>query len=387
MVVEQARKDVLDLKEAAGIAKSWPFIEARELLDGLSDAEPSKGYVLFQTGYGPSGLPHIGTFGEVVRTTMVREAFELLSGFKTRLFTFSDDMDALRKIPDNVPNKDKLAEFVGRPLTAVPDPFGTHESFGEHNNARLRTFLDRFGFSYDFQSATEWYRSGRFDSALLRLLSNYDEVVEIILPTLGPERRSTYSPFLPICEKTGRVLQARVIARDLTAGTIVYENDAGELVETPVTGGRCKLQWKADWAMRWYALNVDYEMAGKDLIDSVNLSSKVCGVLGKKAPKTFIYELFLDENGEKISKSKGNGLSVDEWLQYAPAESLAYFMFQKPRTAKKLYFGLIPKMVDEYDTCLLAFKDQDPLSRLDNPVWHIHQGKPPQPHVNTPSLV
>jgi lysyl-tRNA synthetase class 1 len=365
------------LKAAAQASRAWPFAEARALAERLGGKPPAKGYVLFETGYGPSGLPHIGTFGEVVRTTMVRHAFAQLSDIPTRLFAFSDDMDGLRKVPDNVPNQAMLAEHLGKPLTAIPDPFGSHDSFGHHNNARLRAFLDAFGFEYEFQSATDWYRSGRFDQALLRVLACYDEVTEIILPTLGPERRATYSPFLPVCAKTGRVLQARVIARDVTAGTIVYEDEAGELVETPVTGGRCKLQWKADWAMRWYALAIDYEMAGKDLIDSVALSTRICRALGGRPPLTSIYELFLDQQGEKISKSKGNGLAVEDWLAYAPAESLAYFMFQKPKTAKRLHFGVIPKTVDDYHAQLAAYATQTPAARLDNPVWHIHAGNPP----------
>ncbi|MFO1129310.1 MAG: lysine--tRNA ligase [Rhodospirillales bacterium] len=366
------------LKEAALASRAWPFVEARALQERIEAKPGKKGYVLFETGYGPSGLPHIGTFGEVVRTTMVRHAFGLISDMPTRLFAFSDDMDGLRKVPDNVPNQEMLAAHLGQPLTSVPDPFGSHESFGHHNNARLRAFLDAFGFEYEFQSATDWYRSGRFDEALLRVLHYYDEVLEIILPTLGPERRANYSPFLPVCARTGRVLQARIIARDLTAGTIVYEDESGELVETPVTGGHCKLQWKADWAMRWSALDVDYEMAGKDLIASVALSSRICRVLGAAPPVTYIYELFLDQNGEKISKSKGNGLSVDEWLRYAPAESLAYFMYQKPRTAKRLFFGVIPKTVDDYFASLAAYAKEDTAARLDNPVWHVHAGDPPQ---------
>jgi lysyl-tRNA synthetase, class I len=375
-IVESVERFGGGLREAALASKAWPFVEARALAERIG-GKPDKGYVLFESGYGPSGLPHIGTFGEVVRTTMVRHAFGLISDVPTRLFAFSDDMDGLRKVPDNVPNQDMLAEHLGRPLTSVPDPFGSHESFGHHNNARLRAFLDAFGFDYEFQSATDWYRSGRFDDALLRVLTYYDEVLEIMLPTLGPERRANYSPFLPISEKSGRVLQTRIIARDLTAGTIVYEDEVGELVETPVTGGRCKLQWKADWAMRWYALDVDYEMAGKDLIDSVNLSSRICKVLGHPPPLTSIYELFLDQNGEKISKSKGNGLSVDDWLRYAPAESLSYFMYQKPRTAKRLFFGVIPKAVDDYFASLSAFPKQGTAARLDNPVWHVHAGYPP----------
>jgi lysyl-tRNA synthetase class 1 len=365
-------------REPALAAKSWPFEEARKLLARLNDRPPAKGYVLFETGYGPSGLPHIGTFGEVVRTIMVRRAFGLLSDAPTRLIAFSDDMDGLRKVPDNVPNQEMMARHLGMPLTSIPDPFGTHESFGAHNNGRLRSFLDAFGFEYEFMSSTECYRSGRFDAALLRVLAHYDAVMKVILPTLGPERRATYSPFLPVCERTGKVLQVPIIARDVAAGTVVYEDD-GRTVETPVTGGRCKLQWKADWAMRWYALGVDYEMSGKDLIDSVKLSGQICKILGGTPPDGFTYELFLDENGEKISKSRGNGLSVEEWLRYAPSESLALFMFNSPRKAKRLYFDVIPKHVDDYLDLLDRYEGEDAAARLDNPVWHIHGGKPPAP--------
>jgi lysyl-tRNA synthetase class 1 len=366
-------------RELAENARSWPFDEARKLLARLGGATPEKGYALFETGYGPSGLPHIGTFGEVVRTTMVRRAFAELTDMPTRLFAFSDDMDGLRKVPDNIPNQEMVAQHLGKPLTAIPDPFGTHESFGHHNNARLRAFLDAFGFEYEFQSATECYKSGRFDATLLAVLSHYDEITQIILPTLGPERRATYSPFLPVCPKTGRVLQAPVIKQDPDAGTIVYRDDDGAEVETPVTGGACKLQWKADWAMRWAALGVDYEMSGKDLIESVRLSGRICRVLGATPPEGFTYELFLDENGEKISKSRGNGLSVEEWLAYAPQESLALYMFNSPKKAKRLYFDTIPRHVDDYLTLLEKYADTDPAARRDNAVWHIHAGAPPAP--------
>jgi lysyl-tRNA synthetase, class I len=367
-------------REIALKARAWPFEEARRVLARIGGAVPEKGYVLFETGYGPSGLPHIGTFGEVARTSMVRRAFAELSDVPTRLFAFSDDMDGLRRVPDNVPNGDLIRPHLGKPLTAIPDPFGTHESFGHHNNARLRAFLDAFGFEYEFKSATDCYRSGAFDAALLAVLRNYDAVTEVILPTLGPERRATYSPFLPVSEKTGHVLQVPILERDVEAGTIVYREPADDrLVETPVTGGRCKLQWKADWAMRWFALGVDYEMSGKDLIDSVTLSSRICRVLGARPPEGFTYELFLDENGEKISKSKGNGLSVEEWLAYAPEESLAFFMFQKPKAAKRLYFDVIPKAVDEYRSWLAKAAEQDTAELLENPAWHVHAGRVPPP--------
>ncbi len=369
-----------DIVAHARHCNAWPFVEARALWDDhLKETPPARGYVLFQTGYGPSGLPHIGTFGEVVRTTMVRRAFEaLVPGVKTRLFTFSDDMDGLRKVPDNVPNLDMVREHLGKPLTRVPDPFGTHESFGHHNNARLRTFLDSFGFEYEFKSSTDCYASGEFDTALLRVLEKYDEVIDVILPTLGPERRATYSPFLPICPKTGVVLQVPIVDRDVKAGRIVYKDEDGKDVKVPVTGGHCKLQWKCDWAMRWYALGVDYEMSGKDLIDSLKLSSRICRILGGTPPTTLIYELFLDDSGQKISKSKGNGLTADEWLKYAPAESLSLFMYQKPKTAKRLYFDVIPKTADEYLDHLQRFQGETIEAKINNPVWHIHGGHPPQ---------
>jgi lysyl-tRNA synthetase class 1 len=367
-----------DDRTYAQAARAWPFEEARKLVERYKAGAPKKGYVLFETGYGPSGLPHIGTFGEVVRTTMVRQAFQRLSDIPTRLFAFSDDMDGLRKVPTNVPNQEMLAEFLGKPLTRVPDPFGKYESFGHHNNAMLRGFLDSFGFEYEFQSSTDWYMSGRFDKGLLDVLRHYQEVQDIMLPSLREERAASYSPFLPVCQKTGRVLQVPVLEINADAGTIVYQDEDGSKVETLVTGGRCKLQWKPDWAMRWHVLGVDYEMSGKDLIPSVQLAGKICRELGSPAPEGFNYELFLDEKGQKISKSKGNGLSVEEWLEYAPPESLALFMYQKPRAAKRLYFDVIPRAVDDYLTFTEKFAEETPAQRLENPAWHIHNGKPPR---------
>ncbi len=368
--------------EMAQESKAWPFDEARRLIKRLEKMKNFPEEVIFSTGYGPSGLPHIGTFGEVARTTMVRYAFEILTknDVPTRLICFSDDMDGLRKVPDNVPNKEMMTKHLGKPLTAVPDPFSDeYPSFAHHNNARLQKFLDAFGFKYEFYSATECYKSGRFDDTLLKMLEHYDAVMEIILPTLGEERQKTYSPFLPVCPKTGQVLQVPMIARDLKAGTITYEDPiSGDKVETLVTGGHVKCQWKADWAMRWTALGVDYEMAGKDLIDSVRLSSRICRTLGGMPPEGFSYELFLDDKGEKISKSKGNGLTIDEWLTYASPESLSLFMFQKPKTAKRLYFDVIPKNVDEYLTFLTKYPGQEPKDQVTNPVWHIHYGAPPE---------
>lgn len=373
----------MSLLEAAAESKAWPFEEARKLAARIEKSGQKE--VLFETGYGPSGLPHIGTFGEVARTSMVRHAFEFLmqGKIKTRLLAFSDDMDGLRKVPDNVPNPELLTPHLGKPLTCVPDPFGSeHGSFGAANNARLRAFLDRFGFQYEFASSTDYYTSGRFDEMLLRMLEMHDKVLDIILPTLGPDRRATYSPFLPVCARTGIVLQVPVIERNVSKGTIVYEEpDTGAKIETPVTGGHVKCQWKADWALRWAALGVDYEMAGKDLIDSVKLSSQIVKVLGGRAPEGFNYELFLDEKGQKISKSKGNGMTIEEWLTYASQESLSLFMFQKPREAKRLYFDVVPRAADEYLQFLNGFGRQDDKNKLGNPVWHLHNGNPPEPEV------
>jgi len=378
-----AETQTSSLRELAEQSNAWPFEEARKIVARLK-RKPKEG-VIFETGYGPSGLPHIGTFGEVARTTMVRHAFRVLTGdtVKTRLISFSDDMDGLRKVPDNVPNREMMARHLGKPLTRVPDPFSNeHPSFGAANNARLRAFLDRFGFQYEFASSTDYYTSGRFDETLIRMLAAYDKVMEIILPTLGPERRATYSPFLPISPKTGIVLQVPMIERNVAKGAVVYvDPDTGEKVETAVTGGRVKCQWKADWALRWVALGIDYEMAGKDLIDSVKLSGEICRALGASPPEGFNYELFLDEHGQKISKSKGNGLTIDEWLRYASPESLSLFMYREPKAAKRLYFDVIPRHVDEYEQFLEAYQRQDGKQRLGNPVWHIHAGDPPKPDM------
>ena len=368
-----------DLRALAEQSNAWPFEQAKQIVARLK--RKPKDEVLFETGYGPSGLPHIGTFGEVARTTMVRHAFRVLTEdkIKTRLLAFSDDMDGLRKVPDNVPNKEMLAQDLGKPLTQVRDPFGTHPSFGEHNNARLRAFLDAFGFDYEFASSTQYYKSGRFDETLLKMLANIDKVMAIMLPSLREERAATYSPFLPVCPRTGVVLQVPIVAHDARAGTVSYDDpDTGERVTVPVTGGHCKLQWKPDWAMRWVALGVDYEMAGKDLIDSVKLSGKICSALGGTPPEGFNYELFLDDKGQKISKSKGNGLTIDEWLRYASPESLALFMYREPKAAKRLYFDVIPRNVDDYQQFLDGYRRQDWKQRLANPVWHIHAGRPPQ---------
>lgn len=357
----------------------WPFEEAEKLLERFKAGPPKKGYVLFETGYGPSGLPHIGTFMEVFRTTLVRQAFQRMSDIPTRLFAVSDDMDGLRKVPDNIPNSDMVHAHLGKPLTAIPDPFGTHESYGAHMNARLCGFLDRYGFEYEFLSSTQQYKSGVYDEKLLEVLKHYDAIMAVMLPTLGEERQATYSPFMPICPKTGNVLQVPVVARDVAKGTITYRDDNSEEVTVPVTGGHCKLQWKPDFGMRWAALDVDYEMYGKDHQPSAPLYNAICKIIGGRGPEQYVYEMFLDAEGKKISKSKGNGISIEEWLRYAPEESLAYYMYLSPRKAKRLYFDVIPRAVDEYVTFLEKFQAEDDLARIKNPVWHIHNGNPPAP--------
>jgi lysyl-tRNA synthetase class 1 len=360
------------LREAALVSKAWPYEEARKLLKRYGEGAPAKGHVLFETGYGPSGLPHIGTFNEVLRTTMVRRAYEELSDVPTRLIAFSDDMDGLRKVPDNVPNQAMLAKHLGKPLTKIPDPFEKFESFAHHNNAMLREFLDRFGFDYDFRSSTEAYEGGQFDAALKDILRHYDAIMGIMLPTLRKERQATYSPVLPVSPKSGVVLQVPVTVIDADAGLIRFE-DEGEEITQSILGGKAKLQWKVDWAMRWVALGVDYEMSGKDLIDSVTQSSKICRALGARPPEGFNYEMFLDEKGEKISKSKGNGLSLEQWLTYGPEESLAFYAYREPKKAKQLHMGVIPRAIDEYWQFRGNYPSQPVEQRLGNPVHHIHR--------------
>lgn len=372
---------------ASDLPRAWPFEEARKLADHVatrSSTGADERPALLETGYGPSGLPHIGTFGEVARTSWVRQAYTALTGRPSRLLAFSDDMDALRKVPDNVPQREMLQKYIGQPLSRVPDPFGTHESFAAHNNARLCAFLDSFGFEYEFASSTQYYTYGRFDAALRRVLEVHDQILAVILPTLGPDRRATYSPVLPLHPRTGEVMQVKMDAIDAAAGTVRWTDPAtGEVFETPVTGGHAKMQWKADWAMRWYALGVDYEMSGKDLIDSVRLSGRICKILGGTPPAGLTYELFLDEQGQKISKSKGNGLSVEEWLRYAPPESLGQFMFNQPQRAKRLYFDVIPKTADDYLTHAdkaRALQAENPAGHdvRANPAWFIHKGTVPE---------
>ncbi|TPL10923.1 lysine--tRNA ligase [Mesorhizobium sp. B2-4-14] len=367
-----------ELLTAAAESKAWPFEEAKKIIERYKGADFPE-TILFETGYGPSGLPHIGTFGEVARTSMVRHAFRVLTQDKvaTKLLCFSDDMDGMRKIPDNVPDRAALEPYLHKPLSSVPNPFGgDYASFADHNNVMLCRFLDTFGFDYEFASATQYYKAGRFDAMLLRAAERYDQIMAVMLPTLGPERQATYSPFLPISPKSGRVLYVPMKHVDAKAGTITFD-DEGTETTLPVTGGRVKLQWKPDFGMRWASLGVDFEMFGKDHQTNAVVYDRICNILGGRAPEHFVYELFLDENGQKISKSKGNGLTIDEWLTYAPTESLGLYMYQRPRQAKKLYFDVIPRAVDEYYTFLAAYRRQDWKERLGNPVWHMHDGNPP----------
>ena len=373
------------LREAALVSKAWPYEEARKLLKRYPQGKADGSPILFETGYGPSGLPHIGTFNEVLRTTMVRRAFEEISDMPTRLIAFSDDMDGLRKVPDNVPNKDMLSEHLGKPLTRIPDPFGCHESFAHHNNALLCEFLDRFGFDYDFMSSTVEYAGGRFDETLKKVLRHYQAILDIMLPTLGKERQLTYSPVLPVSPKSGIVLQVPVTVVDAEAGLVSFE-DEGETITQSILGGQAKLQWKVDWAMRWVALGVDYEMSGKDLIDSVTQSSKITRALGARPPEGFNYEMFLDEKGEKISKSKGNGLSLEQWLTYGTDESLAFYIFREPKKAKALHMGVIPRAVDEYFQNRGNYAAQEFDKQLGNPVHHVHRAKPTPVPTGTPPV-
>jgi lysyl-tRNA synthetase class 1 len=362
---------------------SWPFVEARKLVKDRESNLKKKGKITLQTGYGPSGLPHIGTFAEVARTTMMVNAISHITDIPTELITFSDDMDGLRKVPDNIPNSKILRNNLNKPLTSIPDPFEKYSSFGEHNNEMLKSFLNKFNFEYNFKSSTQLYKSGQFNDALILVLNKYQEIMNIIIPTLGKERQKTYSPFLPICSQTGKVLEIPMLEIIKDKNRIVFDNK-GEKIESSILDGNCKLQWKVDWGMRWYALDVDYEMYGKDLIESAIISGKICKVLGKKNPNGFPYELFLDEKGEKISKSKGNGITINDWLKYASPESLSLFMYQNPKRAKKLYTDIVPKAVDEYLSFVEKYKTQNISQKLLNPIWHVHKGKPPSENFIMP---
>ncbi len=361
-------------------ASAWPFVEIRKLLKDRKNLIRSKNKIIFQTGYGPSGLPHIGTFGEVARTSMMMNALRHIEEIESELITFSDDMDGLRKVPENIPNDEILKNNLGKPLTSIPDPFNKFKSFAEHNNEMLKQFLKKFNFEFSFKSSTENYKNGTFNESLKRIAEKYDDIMNIILPTLRSERRKTYSPFLPLCPDSGKVLEIPLLKLDKKNGEVTFDN-SGKKIQTNIFDGNCKLQWKVDWAMRWFTFDVDFEMYGKDLTESAILSSKVCKILGKTPPNGFAYELFLDENGEKISKSKGNGITIDEWLKYSSPESLSLYMYQNPKRAKKLYSDVVPKAVDEYLSLIEKYTEQKEKDKLSNPVWHIHNGKPPNEKI------
>ena len=370
-------------KDLIQSTSSWPFVEVRKLLKDRKQLIREKNKIVFQTGYGPSGLPHIGTFGEVARTSMMINALNHIEEIESDLITFSDDLDGLRKVPDNIPNDKILHENLGKPLTSIPDPFGKFKSFGEHNNEKLKEFLKRFDFSFNFKSSTENYKNGTFNNSLIRVLEKYDEIMNIILPTLRNERKKTYCPFLPICPETGKVLEIPLIEMNKKKETVIFDNN-GKKLEIDIKNGNCKLQWKVDWAMRWFTFDVDFEMYGKDLTESAILSSKVCRALGKIPPNGFAYELFLDEKGEKISKSKGNGISIEQWLRYASPESLALYMYPNPKRAKKLYSDVLPKTVDEYLSLIEKYPNQKKNDQILNPVWHVHKGSPPKEKIVMP---
>jgi lysyl-tRNA synthetase class 1 len=370
-------------KDLIQSTSSWPFVEIRRLLKDRDKLIKTKNKIIFQTGYGPSGLPHIGTFGEVARTTMMINALKHMSDFDSELITFSDDMDALRKVPDNIPNDKVLHQNIGKPLTSIPDPFNEFDSFGKHNNEMLKKFLNKFNFKFNFKSATENYKNGIFNNSLLRVLEKYDDIMNIILPTLREERRRTYCPFLPICTETGKVLEIPLIEKNEKKGIVVFDNK-GKKMEIDILNGNCKLQWKVDWAMRWFTFDVDFEMYGKDLTESAILSNKICRVLGKQPPCGFAYELFLDEKGEKISKSKGNGISIEQWLRYASPESLSMYMYPNPKRAKKLFSEVVPKTVDEYLSLIEKYPNQKNIEKISNPVWHVHNGTPPVEKIVMP---
>ena len=370
--------------------KSWPFKEAERIIKARERTQ-ANGPALFQTGFGPSGLPHIGTFAEVARTTWVRRAFEYLSGEETRLYAFCDDQDGLRKVPDNLPNQEMLQANLGKPLCDIPDPYGCCESFSHHMIGNLERFLDTFEFDYTLKRSSDAYRSGEFNNGLAILLDKVEDVLDIILPTMKEENRAAWSPFFPRCETCGRVNTTRVTAYNKSEKTIDYTCDidlgnvagCGHAGTSSVLGGASKMGWKIDWALRWYCYGVDYEMYGKDLIPSAELSAKIVRLMGGRPPQGLFYELFLDEMGEKISKSKGNGVSIEQWLEYAPIDSLAHFIFREPRQAKKLFFNMIPKTMDEYLDHLRKYPSVADEKKPDTPLWHIHNRGRQVPSYNS----
>ena len=357
--------------------RSWPFKEAEKLCKRFQ--HPPESPVRFETGFGPSGLPHIGTFAENARTTWVRHAFEFLTGWPTQLIAFSDDMDGLRKVPLNMPRQDMLANHLGKPLCHIPDPFETSDSYSGTMNTKLRSFLDGYQFDYTFQGSYEAYQRGDFNEGLEIILRNVDAVKSIILPTMSAEKGRDWSPFFPICGKCGKINSTRVTGYDVANNAVGYVCDrqedrakgCGYQGTASIFNGHVKVGWKVDWALRWYAYDIAYEMYGKDLIESAKLSGRITRLMGKQPPTGLFCELFLDEDGRKISKSVGKGLTIDSWTMYAPLESLLYYIFQNPKQAKRLFWGIVPKSVDDYLLGLNNYHSLDAQKKPDSPLWHL----------------
>ncbi|MFH2218432.1 MAG: lysine--tRNA ligase [Pseudomonadota bacterium] len=357
--------------------KCWPFKEADKLRKRYTETPNIP--VRFETGFGPSGMPHIGTFAEVARTTWVRHAFEFLTRWPTQLIAFSDDMDGLRKVPLNLPQQEMLTENLGRPLCRIPDPFGECESYSAYMNNKLREFLDSYSFDYTFQSSHEAYTRGDFNDGLSVILQKVEDVKAIILPTMSEAKRANWSPFFPICENCGRINSTQVTGYDIENNAIDYscEQEEGEVKScghkgtASIFNGKVKVGWKIDWALRWYSYDIGYEMYGKDLIESARLSGKICRLMGKQPPTGLFYELFLDAKGRKISKSVGKGLTIDSWMSYAPLESLLFYIFQNPKQAKRLFWGIVPRSVDDYLSNLIQYRSMDPEDHPESTIWHL----------------
>lgn len=349
---------------------NWPHNEAERVALRLHDTDKT---AVFETGYGPSGLPHIGTFAEVVRTSYVIKAFRFNYPKRAyKLIVFSDDMDGLRSLPENVPNHALLQEHLGAPLSSLPDPFGKESSYAAFMNGRLKHFLDYYGFEYLFESSTNCYHTGVFNTALKRVMDNHEAIRNLFIKTISPDKRATWSPFFPICEHCGKIYTTSVLNIHPETYEITYRCDRDEKAyrscghegRVSILNGKVKMGWKVDWAMRWYTFGVDYEMHGKDLLDSASLSSKICSILGATPPLTYKYELFLDENAAKISKKIGNGISMEQWQSFAPVGSLLYFLLDEPNRARKMGMPILPRLVDNYITALKNETAEEPGSAL-----------------------
>lgn len=360
-----------DLTQLAN-SKAWPVVEANKVIERVKALK--KQIATFETGYGPSGLPHLGTICEVIRTSMVKKAYDILHPvIPSRLLAFVDDMDGLRKVPGNVPQADMLAGYLNYPLTQVPDPFGQEKSFADYNAKRFEHLLDQYGYlsGIEVKRAHQEYKSGRFNFALLDILKHHIPILEIMKEHLREERFSTYSPFLPISPVTGKILQ--VAMTKYTPSTITFQAEDKQEYTTPVVDGYCKLQWKPDLGMRWYALGVDYEIYGKDLESSVEIASKICQLLGNPAPLGFQYEHFLAPDGSRVSKSKGNeSVTVQAWLNYTPKGTLEHFIFQNPRRAKRLRIHDIPNYVEAFLEELSQFDSMSTQEQYESAIFYIN---------------